>query len=132
MKTPSVVIAAFAPETEYDLDVEAVLVLEALDCAYITGSRRPGVRDAMLSLVAMTDLPALKDARRRGTVDELLASVGRGRPPRELMERLPAIAAAIAAATGPAPETPETDGTDADDDPLAALEKKTAPAPAGG
>jgi hypothetical protein len=132
MNTPSVVLAAFAPETEYDLDVEAVLVLEALDCAYITGSRRPGVRDAMLSLLAMTDLAALKDARRRGTVEELIAAAGRGRPPRELMARLPAIAAAIAAATGPAPETPAADAQDDAEDPLAALEKKTAPAPAGG
>ena len=125
MKTPTTVTAAFLPETEYILDVEGTLILEALDCAWITGSRPPGFRDTLLAHLAMTDLAALKRARQSGTVDALLAQRGRGQPPREVMAQLPAIAAAIKAATDPA-ATPEPTGDD--DSP----EKKDSPDADGG
>ena len=43
-KTPSVVLAAFAPETEYTLTLDGWILLEALGCAYVTGGK-PGMRN---------------------------------------------------------------------------------------
>lgn len=127
--TPSIVLAAFAPETELELTLEATLILEALDCGFITGSHTPGIRDALLALLAMTDLPALKAARKRGTIDELLETAGRSRKPSALLAMVPAIAEAVRLATDPAAAAEPLDD---DDNSFISVEKKSAPAAAGG
>lgn len=127
MLTPSIVLRAFSPDTGLELSLEGTLVLEALDCAFITGSHKPGVRDSMLALVAMTDLDTLKAARRTGKVDELLEALGREKKPRELMALLPRIAEAVRIASEPAAGGEDDAGAD-----LSFLEKKSGADAAGG
>ena len=124
---PSIVRGAFAPEIEHELTLEAALVLESIGCAYLTGGQ-PKLRDAVLCWLALTDLPALKKARRAGAVEDLVERWAQARKPAELLELQPAMSAAVAAAFAPAadPDAPESD------DPLDALAKKKPAAAAGG
>lgn len=128
MKTPRIVRQAFAPECEHELTMEAVLVLESIGCAYLTGGT-PGMKDAVLVWLALTDLPALKAARRQRTVDELVEDWAADKRPAELLALQPHIRAAIEAAFAPAadPDAP----ADADD-PLANVAPKKSPAADGG
>lgn len=122
---PSIVRGAFAPEIEHELTLEAALVLESIGCAYLTGGQ-PKLRDAVLCWLALTDLPALKKARRASTVDDLVEHWAQARKPAELLELQPAMTKAVAAAFAPA-----ADPDDPGDDPLDSLAKKK-PAAAGG
>ena len=124
---PSIVRGAFAPEIEHELTMEAVLVLESIGCRYLTGGHA-GLRDAVLVWLAMTDLEALKKARRLGTLDATVEKWAEGRKPADLVALQPTIQAAVEAAFAPAadPDAPESD------DPLDALAKKKPAAAAGG
>lgn len=129
MKNPTTVIAAFAPEIEHELTLDAVLLLEAIGCKYLTGGS-PGIRDAILCYLAIAEYPALKKARHLGKVDELVAKWADGRRPAEIIALQPILTAAIKAAFDPADDGAAADGSD-DEDPLEMLAKK-APAAADG
>lgn len=128
MRTPSAVRSAFAPEMEHELTLEAVLVLEAMGCRYLTGGN-PGMRDAILCYLAITDLDGLKEARRKGIVDEALAAWSQGRRPAEVLELQPLITDAVTAAFAPAAGSA---AAEEDLEPLDRLQKKTPAAAAGG
>lgn len=122
--TPSTVREAFVPDQPHELSLRAILVLETLDCAYLTGGR-PTLRDAVLVWLAMTDLDALQHARAEGEVDAHVEAWGADKRPADLLALQPAIAAAVKASFAPGGEA-EPDG---ESDPLG---KKDAPAAAGG
>ena len=125
MNTPTTVLAAFAPETEMDLTLEGVLVLESIGCAYINGGT-PSLRDAVLVYLSMIDLPAVKAARRTRTVDDLIESWAAGFRPADLIELQPSILQSVAAAFAPIQGSAEAD-TESD-----TIEKKSNQAAAGG
>ena len=117
---PSVVLRAFAPETDYVLSVNGVMLLEACDSPFISGERTPGMRDIMLAMLVLTDEDAVIAAHRKGALDALIHDAGAGRRPAEVFAQAPKIHAAIAAAMEPV-------DSGADDD-----QKKSSPGPAGG
>lgn len=121
--TPTIVREAFAPVLEHQLDLAAVLVLEAVGCRYLTGGV-PGLRDAVLVWLAMTDLPALKQARSGGRLDDHLEAWAAGRRPADLLGLQESITAAVTAAFAPAGE--------ASPDEADPLEKKGQAVAAGG
>lgn len=121
MENPTIVREAFVPTTAHCLDVESILILESLGCRYLTGGQ-PGLKDAVLCWLALTDLDSLKKARATGTADQLVEDWGRGKSPAELLALQPQIAAAIEAAFAPVAST-GADGPDGED-PLATLQKK--------
>lgn len=127
MENPTIVREAFVPSTAHSLDVESILILESLGCRYLTGGQ-PGLKDAVLCWLALTDLEALKKARATGTAETLVEAWGRGKSPAELLALQPQIEAAVKAAF--APVSPAGD-EDPGDDPLGQLQKK-APESAGG
>ena len=125
--TPSIVRRAFAPETQYTLDLEGMLLLESLDCALVTGSRKPGLRDTILALLVLTDLAAVKKARSSKGVQGLIDAAVKGRKPAELFGLQERIVEAIKLACEPAPEGGDVDP----DDPISALPKKPQDAAGG-
>lgn len=120
--TPSIVRDAFAPDHPHDLSLEAAIVLESVGCRYLTGGT-PGLRDAVIVWLAITDLDSLKQARREAKVEELVEGWSKGRRPAELLALQQPIAKAVEAAFAPAA------GIDGEESPL---EKKDPPAVAGG
>jgi hypothetical protein len=129
MKNPTAVIAAFAPQVPRELTLQAVLLLEAVGCRYLTGGV-PGIRDAILCWLAITDFQGLAAARAKGEVDALVQDWSAGRRPAEIIALQPAITATIQAAFAPADTGAGDDGDD--DDPLARLQKKATAAADGG
>lgn len=123
--TPTIVQQAFAPDHEHELTLEATLVLEAINCHYLTGGT-PGLRDAALVWLAMTALPDLKEAHRKGAVDACVEAWAADKRPADLLALQDAIASAVQAAFAPAGEE------SADDSASDFLEKKEAPDAAGG
>jgi hypothetical protein len=117
--TPSVVLRAFAEDTEYVLDLDGAILLEALDCSFIAGGT-PGLRDTLLACLVMTDAAAVRAAHRTGTLDKLLSQASAGKRLADIMGRAEKIAAALEASIAP---------TDSGCDPT---EKKLSAAPAGG
>jgi hypothetical protein len=117
---PSVVLRAFAPETEFTLTLDGALLLEALGCAFITGGT-PGIRDAVMAVLVMTDEEAVFEARRKGRFEELMRATTKDRRPADILGLADKIAAALQDAIHPA-----ATGADPAD------EKKSAAAPAGG
>lgn len=122
MENPKIVREAFVPGHAHELSLGAVLVLETLGCAYLTGGR-PGLRDAVLVWLAMTDLSALRQARAEGKVDDLVEGWAADKRPADLLALQGEIAAAVEAAFAPA----NPGGGSGDP-----LEKKDGPAAAGG
>jgi len=117
---PTTVLDAFAPETEYVLSVDGVMLLEEFESPFITGERCPGMRDILLAILVLTDEDAVLDAKRKGKVDDLIRGISKGRRPAEVLAQGPKITAAMNAALAPLDS-----GADAD-------EKKSFLAPVGG
>jgi hypothetical protein len=111
MSNPSAVLAAFAPEEDLVLTIEAILVLESLRCALMVGGEA-GFRDLLMVYVAMTNLELLKKARRAGKVEEFLEEVGKGEKPSEFIAKKDAILAAIKSACTPACVAEEAENED--------------------
>lgn len=122
MKNPTIVTAAFVPDTPRELTLEAALVLEACGCQYLTGGT-PGLRDAVLVWLALTDLPGLKRARAEGGLDLYVETWASDKRPGDLLALQTEIAAAVEAAFAPS-----AGGATATDP----LEKKGVPPAAGG
>jgi len=99
-RTPSVVVAAFAPETEYTLTLDGWILLEALGCAYVSGGR-PGMRDSILAILVMTDEDAVFEARKKGKIDQLIRGVTKDKRPADIMAQVDKIRAAFDAALDP-------------------------------
>lgn len=116
---PSVVLAAFAPETEYTLSLDGWILLEALGSGFTTGDQ-PTTRDIVLAAFVMTDEDAMLAARRKGTVEDLLRQATAGKRPADAVALIPKITEAINAAFAPTESG------------AAPSEKKRPPAPAGG
>lgn len=118
-RTPSVVLRAFAPETEFECTLDAWLLLEALKSPLCNGET-PGMRDLLLASLVFTDIDAVHRARKTGKLDDLLASATAGKRPADLLGLPEKVTAAIQAGFAPL-----DDGTDP-------AEKKSSAAPAGG
>lgn len=118
-RNPSVVIQAFCPETEYTLDLDGCILLEALQSPFLTGGA-PGIRDTLLASLVLTDADAVLRARRNNRIDDLIRDASRGRRPADLIALGTKISAAIAAAFAPLQTGTEP------------AEKKSSLAPAGG
>ena len=118
-RTPSVVLAAFAPETEFECSLDAWLLLEALQSPLCQGET-PGMRDLLLAALVFTDLPAVRTARKTGKLEDLLARATAGKRPADLLGLPEKVTAAIRAGFAPLDS-----GTDS-------AEKKSSAAPAGG
>ena len=118
-KNPSVVLRAFAPDTEYVCSLDAWIVLEALGSAFTTGER-PGMRDVVIAALVFTDIDAVFAARKTGKLDELVAKATAGKRPADALPLTDKIGEAIKAAFDP---------SDSGADPE---EKKSSAAPAGG
>ena len=71
-KTPSVVLAAFAPDTEFSLSLDGWILLESMRNPYVLG-QPPGLRDTVLCMLVMTDEDAVFEAKKRGRIDKLIA-----------------------------------------------------------
>lgn len=117
---PSVVLDAFAPETELVLSVNGALLLEALDNPHFVGKRTPTLRDTIIAALVMIDDTAVSQAQRRGKLDDLIREFSSDHSMPEVLSLFPKVTAAIAAAL-----TPLDSGADPD-------EKKSSAAAAGG
>jgi len=98
---PAVVVAAFAPDTEYVLSLDGWILLEALGSPF-TRQEAPGSRDVVLAALVMTDEDALLAARRNNTLEKLLATATAGKRPADILPLIPKLTAAINAAFEPA------------------------------
>jgi hypothetical protein len=98
---PSVVLKAFAPETEYTLTLDGWLLLEALQSGYTTGAN-PTMRDTILALLVMTDEEAVLKARKAGKIDQLISAFSEGKRPGDVLALGPKIKEAFEAALEPA------------------------------
>lgn len=117
---PSVVLNAFAPETEFVLTLDGWMLLESLDNA-LTNGTRPKTRDLLLAMLVMTDEEAVFAAKRRGKIDELLSTASAGRKPGDVTGYTEQILAAVEVAFEPSDSGALRDG-----------EKKSPAAPVGG
>jgi len=121
-KNPSVVLAAFAEETEYVLDLDGAILLESLGCAFITGGGSPGLRDTLMAMLVMTDIDAVRKAMRTpGGLQKLLDAASKGRRLAHIMGQADKIAAALEASLAPVMSGATS-----------ATEKKSSAAPDGG
>ena len=118
-KNPSVVLRAFAPETEYTCSLDAWILLEALGSPFAAGGN-PGLGDLVTAALVMTDTDAVIAARKSGRFAELLANATKGRRPADVLPLTEKLGMAIKAAFDP---------VDSGADPA---EKKSSAAPAGG
>lgn len=118
-RTPSVVLAAFAPDTELALSLDGWILLESLRNGYVTGET-PGLRDTVVCLLVMTDEDAVFEAKKRGKMDQLIAAATKDKKPGDILSMAEKIRAAFEHAMQP---------TDSGAEPL---EKKSSPAAAGG
>ncbi len=118
--TPSVVLSAFAPDTEFELTLNGWMLLESLDNA-LTNGTRPKTRDLLLAMLVMTDEDAVFVAKRRGKIEELLSSASTGKKPGDVTNYTQRILEAVEAAFEPSDSGALRDG-----------EKKSPAAPAGG
>jgi hypothetical protein len=99
-RNPSVVLRAFAPETDFVLTLDGALLLERLECKYITGGK-PGLRDLILSILVMTDEDAVLEALRKRTLDKLMSSASAGKTPGDILQLGDKVAQALATAMEP-------------------------------
>lgn len=120
LATPSVVLRAFAPETEFSLSLDGWILLEALGNKFVTGGS-PGFRDVVVAALVMSDEDAVFAARRKGNLDALIAEATKGRRPSHAIAMLPKVRAAFDDSLAPA-----------DTGAAAGDEKKSSAAPAGG
>lgn len=98
--TPSIVLRAFAPDTEFVLTLDGYLLLEALGCAFLRG-QFPGMRDIMLAALVMTDCPAVQKAHRQKRVDALLGEAYAGKKPGDILALADAVRTALEDALAP-------------------------------
>jgi hypothetical protein len=99
-RNPSVVLRAFAADTDLTLTLDGWLLLEALENAYVTGGK-PTLRDSIIALLVMTDTDAVADARRRGRMDALVREATADRKPGDILAAVPRIARAFEDALQP-------------------------------
>lgn len=98
---PSVVLRAFAPETDFTLSLDAWILLEALNSPFAAAGT-PGLRDMVIAALVMTDEDAVFAARKAGKFDALVAAATAGKRPADVLGLAERIGAAIAAAFLPA------------------------------
>lgn len=99
-KTPSVVLRAFAPETEYVLSLDGYLLLEAIGSP-LTKGQVPGLRDIMIALLVMTDTDAVTKARRTGKLDSYISAASAGKKPGDILALAEKVKAAFEEALAP-------------------------------
>lgn len=116
---PTVVLRAFAPETEFVCDLDAWILLEALESPFTLGEK-PGLGDLVTAALVMTDYDAVSAARRTGKLDELIHKATAGKRPADVMHLPEKLGAVIEAAFAPTHSGAE------------GQEKKSSAAPAGG
>lgn len=117
-RNPSVVLRAFAPETEFECSLDAWLLLEAMGSPLCQGET-PGMRDLLLAALVFTDISAVRAARKTGKLEDLLAQATAGKRPADIADLPAKVTAAIRAGFEPLDSGAET-------------EKKSSAAPAGG
>lgn len=88
------VLAAFAPETEYALTLDGWMLLEAVNSP-LTNGEQPGTQDLLLAMLVMTDEDSVFAARRNRTLDDLLAAASKNKRPADIYGIAPKIHAAI-------------------------------------
>ncbi len=99
-KNPSVVLRAFAPETEYVCTLDAWIFLEAIGSPFATAGK-PGLRDMLIAALVFTDVDAVIKARRNGKFDAMVAEASAGKMPSDVMPLTDLLGAAIAAGFAP-------------------------------
>ena len=118
-KNPSVVLRAFAPETEFEVTLDGWMMMEAMGLA-LTRGERPSTRDLIVAMLIMTDIDAVRKAHRSRKLEELISAACKGKSVGDIMAYTAKITEAIEAAF-----EPTDSGADAG-------EKKSSPAPDGG
>ena len=116
-RNPSVVLRAFAADTELVCSLDAWILLEAIGSPFTTAGH-PGLGDLVIAALVMADPDAALAARRAGKFDDLVRKATAGKRPADVLALSDKIAAAITAAFDPS-------------DSGADVEKKSSQAPAG-
>jgi hypothetical protein len=117
-RNPSVVLRAFAPETEYEVTLDGWMFMEALGLA-LTRGERPTTRELILAMLVLTDLTAVKKAHRGRKLELLIAEAAKGKSVGDIMAYTAKVTEAVEAAF-----EPTDSGADG--------EKKSSAAPDGG
>jgi hypothetical protein len=98
--TPSVVLRAFAPETNYTLTLDGYILLEALGCGLMKGTGAT-MRDMILAILVMTDEEAVMAARKSGRIEALISKFTEGKRPGEIRHLIEKANQAFEEATAP-------------------------------
>ena len=106
-KNPSVVLRAFAPDTEFVLTLDGWMLMESLDLP-ITRGERPKSRDLIIAMLVMTDEVAVRKAIRTRKIDELVKSATKGKSVGDIMAFAAKVTEAVEQAFEPSDTGVET------------------------
>lgn len=107
-KNPSVVLRAFAPETEFVMSLDGWMLLESMDIG-LTRGERPTTRDLIIAMLVMTDIDAVFKAKRTRKLDALISEATEGRSVGDIMGYADKVTSAVEAAFEPSDTGTETE-----------------------